>query len=150
MTEGRSVEKRTADVREALAAGHDGWLATASASGRPHLIAVSCWWDGTQVVMTTVGSSRSARNLAATRQARLALGSADDVVMVDVELGHEVPVNDAPAGVAEGFATGVGWDPREIGPEWVFLTLRPNRIQAYRGYDELAGRDVMRNGAWLA
>ena len=150
MAEGRSVEQRAADVREALAAGKDGWLATADASGHAHLIAASCWWDGTNVVMTTVGTSRSARNLVATRQGRLALGSTDDVVMVDVELAREVLVNEAPAEVADGFAAGVGWDPREIGPEWVFLTLRPNRIQAYRGYDELAGREVMHNGTWLA
>jgi hypothetical protein len=27
--------------------------------------------------------------------------------------------------------------------------LRPVRVQAYRGYDELEGRDVMRDGDWL-
>ena len=42
------------------------------------------------------------------------------------------------------------WDPREVGEGWTFYRLRPTRIQAYRGYDELEGRDVMRGSAWLA
>jgi hypothetical protein len=32
----------------------------------------------------------------------------------------------------------------------VFFRLRPTRIQAYRGYGELEGRDVMRGGRWVA
>ena len=44
----------------------------------------------------------------------------------------------------------MGWDPREVGEGWAFFRLRPSRIQAYRGYEELEGRDVMRNSRWLA
>jgi hypothetical protein len=51
--------------------------------------------------------------------------------------------------VAEGFSRAVGWDPREVGEGWAFFRLRPLRIQAYRGYDELEGRDVMRGSRWL-
>ncbi len=52
--------------------------------------------------------------------------------------------------MARGFATAVGWDPREAGKGWIFFRLRPTRIQAYRGYDELEGRDVMRDSTWLS
>jgi hypothetical protein len=48
---------------------HDVWLAAADDAGRPHLIAVSCSWKG----------NRTARNLASTGLARLAIGSPDDV-----------------------------------------------------------------------
>ena len=53
-------------------------------------------------------------------------------------------------GAVLGFASAVGWDPREINGDWVFFRLTPARIQAYRGYDELEGRDVMLAGRWLA
>jgi hypothetical protein len=43
----------------------------------------------------------------------------------------------------------VGWDPRQIGEDSPVFRLRPVRVQAYRGYDELEGRDVMRDGDWL-
>ena len=31
-----------------------------------------------------------------------------------------------------------------------FFRLAPSRIQAYRGYGELEGRDVLNDGRWLA
>ena len=81
MSESRTVDARKADVLASLEGQNDVWLATADSSGRSHLIAVSAWWDGTDLVMATVATSR---------------------------------------------------------------------IQAYRGYDELEVRDVMRNSRWLA
>jgi hypothetical protein len=32
---------------------------------------------------------------------------------------------------------------------WVFFKMRPTRIQAFRGYDEIENRDVMKDGRWL-
>jgi len=43
----------------------------------------------------------------------------------------------------------VGWDPRTIGPRWSFYQLKPLRVHAYRGYDELSGREVMRDERWV-
>ncbi len=149
MSESRSLEQRRSDVQDALARNGDAWLATASPSARPHLIAVSSWWDGSHVVVATTGASRTARNLAATRRGRLALGSPDDVVMVDVTVAGSVAVKDADPRLRAGFAAAVGWDPAEEGPDWLYFRLLPVRVQAYRGYGELPGRDVMRGGAWL-
>jgi len=148
MTELRSVEARTADVLGVLEGQRDLWLATADSSGRPHLIAVSAWWDGTDVVVATTAGSRTASNLAAGRQVRLAAGTPNDVVMIDARVVESVAANRA-ADVADGFAIAVGWDPRAVGEGWAFYRLRPSRIQAYRGYDELEGRDVMRNSTWV-
>ena len=53
------------------------------------------------------------------------------------------------AELAGGFQGAMGWDPREM-DGWMFYRLRPTRIQAFRGYDEIEGRDVMVRSRWLA
>lgn len=145
----RDTKTRKADVLAALERQKDLWIATADPAGRPHLIAVSAWWDGSAVVIATLGTSLTARNLAANRLARLALGTPDDVIVIDARSSESRPVSDS-AELAGKFAAAVGWDPREAGEDWVFFRLEPQRIQAYRGYDELEGRDVMRDSRWLA
>jgi hypothetical protein len=149
VTELRTVEARKADVLVALERQGDLWLASADAAGRPHLIAVSAWWDGADLVIATTAASRTASNLSARPAVRLAAGAPNDVVMVDARVIESVAASDA-AEVADGFTIAVGWDPRDVGEGWVFYRLRPTRIQAYRGYDELEGRDVMRDSTWLA
>ena len=42
-----------------------------------------------------------------------------------------------------------GWDPRNSGDQMRFLVLRPQRIQAWREVNELPGRTLMREGAWI-
>jgi len=150
MGEGRTVEQRKADTIAALSRQHDLWLATADTKGKPHLIAVSAWWDGNQVIIATTAASRSARNLDANGIARFALGAPDDVIVIDATVADRVKVRQADTELATGFTAAVGWDPRDISDDWIFFRLTPARIQAYRGYDELEGRDVMRVGRWLA
>jgi Pyridoxamine 5'-phosphate oxidase len=150
MSELRNTQQRKADVLSVLQRNGDAWIATSDRSGRPHLIAVSAWWDGELVVIATTGPSRTARNLEATRAARLAAGTPDDAIMIDIELLDGTPVGSAAPGLAKGFADAVGWDPAEEGSNWKFFRLRPLRIQAYRGYGEMENRDVLRDGKWLA
>jgi pyridoxamine 5'-phosphate oxidase-like protein len=145
----RDTATRKKHVLDVLEKQGDLWLATADRSGRPHLIAVSAWWDGSDLVVATLGSSRTAANLTAGREVRLAGGTPADAVMIDAVVVEKVAATDAGM-VAEGFARAVGWDPREVGEGWAFFRLTPTRIQAYRGYDELEGRDVMRRSTWLA
>lgn len=149
MGELREAEQRKADVLAAMHNNHDVWLATADESGRPHLIAVSSWWDGNRIGIATTIGSRTARNLVSIGLARLAIGSPDDVIVIDATVDDFQGVGEADSELADGFADAVGWDPRQIGGDWAFFRLRPVRMQAYRGYDELDGRDVMRNGGWL-
>jgi hypothetical protein len=134
----RTVAERMADVVAALQGQGQMWLATADDAGRPHLIAVSAWWDG------------SASNMARGRRVKLASGSPDDAILIDAEVVESTAAADAPAALTSGFSAALGWDPREVGDDWAFYRLRPSRIQAYRGYEELEGRDVMRRSRWLA
>jgi hypothetical protein len=145
----RDTPTRKADVLAALEQQADLWLSTADPTGRPHLIPVSAWWDGTHLVIATAGASRTARNMRANRAVRVAGGTPSDAIMIDADVVESPAVDDS-AELAGGFATAVGWDPRRVGPGWLFFRLRPTRIQAYRGYDELEGRDVMRGSRWLA
>src|SRR6266567_1811335 len=133
----RDTKTRKTDVLAALEQHADMWLSTADAAGRPHL------------VIATAGSSRTATNLQTNRTARVAGGSPSDAIMIDAEVVENSAVEDSPD-LASGFAGAVGWDPRQVGPGWFFFRLRATRIQAYRGYDELDGRDVMRGARWLA
>lgn len=145
----RSTAERKADVLDRLGRQKDLWLASADRSGRPHLIAVSAWWDGSHVVVATTGPSRTARNLTDNPTARLAMGTPEDVIVIDADVAMPAAAEDS-IELATGFAEAVGWDPREVGAGWVFFRLAPVRIQAYRGYDELEGRDVMGDSSWLA
>jgi hypothetical protein len=149
MADLRTVAARKADVLGVLEAQSDLWLATADTAGRPHLIAVSAWWDGMVLVVATTAGSRTASNLVAGAEARLAAGAPNDVVMIDASVVESLAAKDA-GELADGFAIAVGWDPRQVGEGWAFFKLRPTRIQAYRGYDELEGRNVMTNSRWLA
>jgi hypothetical protein len=101
-------------------------------------------------VIATTSRSRTARNLESTGIGRLALGAPDDVVLVDVQMAESMPVASAKAELKSGFVAAAGWDPADEGDDWKFFRLRPLQIQAYRGYGELQGREVMRNSQWLA
>lgn len=150
MTEPRTPAERAADTRHLLETAQPGWLSTADPAGRSHLIACTAWWHDGEVVVATVGTTRTAQNLRATRHARLALGAPDDATLLDLEAVTLTPVDESPAEIADGFHSAAGWDPREIGPEWVFVRFRPDRIQAYRGYDEVPHSVVFRQGSWVA
>jgi Pyridoxamine 5'-phosphate oxidase len=147
----RTLEQRTADTRGLLAApGADIWVATASANGEAHLVPLSYGWTGDRIVLSTDRTMVTARNLVNSGRARLGTGGTRDVVMIDAELEVVHPVGDVPEEVAAPFVTQSDWDPRPQGDPYVFLVLRPLRIQAWREANEIAGRTLMRDGAWLS
>jgi hypothetical protein len=144
----RSALQRKADVVATLEKNGHAWLATAAGSV-PYVIVVQAVWDGESILVTTRESSRTARNLEQSRVARLALGDADDAIVIAATLLSAVPAIEAtPQRTA--FERAAGWDPGEQGPDWRLFVLRPARIQAFRGYAEIEGRDVMKDGRWLA
>jgi len=143
----RDTATRKADVLAALDKQGHYWLATASVSGKPHVIAVSGWWDGTDLVVTTLGSSKTARNLAMSQMATLAGGDPSDAIVIQAQMIESADVEKATA-LAEGFEKAMGWDPREM-DGWMFFRLRPIQIQAFRGYDEIGNRDVMLRSRWV-
>ena len=150
----RTVEQRTVDVMVKLSASDaDVWVASASTSGAgsgaAHLVPLSLAWDGTCIVVAVAPTSVTARNIIGSGQARCAVGSTRDVVMVVVKLEQAVGVADASPELADAYATQADWDPRASGGEFSFLVLRPVRIQAWRDEEEIADRTVMRDGTWL-
>ena len=145
----RTVAERKADVIKAFEAHDHMCLATADLQGRPQLIAVATLWHDGNVVVTTRVESKTARNLAESGVAKLAHGTADDVVLVDAVLETSMPAESAEDELVSAWVQANGWNPREEGDDWAFYRLRPQRIQAYRGYEELEGRDVMRGARWL-
>jgi Pyridoxamine 5'-phosphate oxidase len=125
----------------------DAWVATASPSGAAHLVPLSLAWVGERAVIAVERGSVTARNLTATGTARLAVGPTRDVVMVDAALERTAEVgSDGPLGAA--YAAQADWDPR-LSSGYVFLVLRPVRVQAWREADEIPARTLMRDGAWL-
>jgi hypothetical protein len=125
----------------------DVWVATASETGGAHLVPLSLAWVDERLVVCVQEASRTARDLAASGRARLAIGPTRDVTMVDARLEQTVDVaSSGPLG--EAYAAQADWDPRG-GDGYVFLVLRPHRVQAWRESDEIAGRTIMRDGEWL-
>lgn len=143
----RDAATRKKDVLAALEGQGHYWLVTAEVGGRPHVIGVSGWWNDGQIVVTTLGSSRTARNMAMNPQVKLAHGDPADAIVIEAQMIDSVAVEDSTE-LASGFKAAMGWDPREMGG-WMFFRLRPTRIQAFRGYDEIGGRDVMLRSRWV-
>ena len=51
--------------------------------------------------------------------------------------------------LADQYRAQADWDPRSAGDSYVFIRLRPERLQAWREANELDGRTLMRRGAWI-
>jgi hypothetical protein len=151
--EPRDAATRKADTLAKLRApAADVWVASAGGeAGSPAawLVPLSLAWLDERVVIALEAASRTARNVVATGGARLALGHTRDVVMIDAVLEDAVPLTGAPAALADGYAAQADWDPRDAGDGYTFLVLRPERVQAWRESNELAGRTLMRGGTWL-
>ncbi len=146
----RTGTQRTVDsIRFLEAVGADTWVASASSSGVAHLVPLSYSWDGRDVLIAAPTASLTARNIRASGRARLAFGVTRDVLMMDARLEAEVPLSDAPASLADGYVRQADWDPRDESDPYVFLRLRPIRIQAWREANELVGRTIMEDGDWL-
>ena len=147
MQPARSPEQRARDVLALLEHEVDLWVASASADGEATLIPLSFVWDGRRLTMSTPLASRTARNLIRAGVARVALGGTRDVVLIDgtlevIRLGEEPELEEA-------HARATGFDPRTLADEYIYLRLTPQRIQAWREDNELQGRHVMRDGAWV-
>jgi hypothetical protein len=145
----RPTGQRKSDAIEKLGKDQDVWVATADDRGMAHLVPLSlCWHDGI-VVVAVEARSRTARNASASGRARLALGPTRDVVMIDAQ-ASVIPRRDAGPEIADAYRERTGWEPGSDGGEWVYILLKPTRIQAWRDVEEIAGRTVMSDGTWLA
>ena len=144
----RDRETRRADTLAMLATpAIDVWMATASSAGEPHLVPLSLAWVDERVVVAVEATSVTARNLTASGEARLAVGPTRDLVMIDAVLERAVDVA-ADDGLGAAFAAQADWDPRRD-TGYAYFVLRPVRVQAWREADEIPGRTLMRDSAWL-
>lgn len=129
----RTGLQRRADVIAKLEARRaDAWVASASESGDAHLVPLSLAWDGARVLLATAPGSATAHNIVRSGATRLALGGTRDVVMIDAVLDEAVALEEASSELVETYAKQAEWDPRSTGEAFVFLLLRPRRIQAWR------------------
>lgn len=144
----RTTAERIADARTKLAGDADVWVATGDSTGVAHLVPLSlCWHEG-EIVVATEARSRTARNAAVSGQARLALGTTRDVVSIEVTATVVARAAASPA-LVDAYSARTGWDPGSDGGEWVFVRCRPVSVQVWRDVEEITGRTVMRQGAWL-
>ncbi len=126
----------------------DCWVATASSSPEPYLVPLTLAWFEERIILATARRSPTARNLAAHGRARVGLGPTRDVVLIEAVLAETIPVGAAGA-VGDAYASQNDWDPREAGDSYVFLALRPLRVQAWRELNEIPDRLLMADGVWL-
>jgi len=145
----RSRAERRRDTEHRLAHDVDVWVASASPDGGPYLVPLSFDWDGQALLVATPADSPTGRNLAATRAVRLGLGHTRDVSMIagDIEV---LEVDSLPRERGDRFAARTGFDPRTLTTPYRWFRISPRRIQAWREVNELAGRELMRDGRWLA
>jgi hypothetical protein len=148
MAVARDRESRKADALKMLTTpAIDVWVATTAPQGVPYLVPLSLAWVDGRVLVALEASSPTARNLAASAQARLAVGPTRDVVMIDAVLEKTVDVA-ADEALGAVYVAQADWDPRGL-TGYVFLVLRPVQVQAWRESNEIPGRTLMRDGAWL-
>jgi hypothetical protein len=140
----RSRAQRKADTLALLDAQVDCWVASADEAGHAHLIPLSHYWDGAALVLATPRSSPTATNLLRAGVARIGVGPTRDVVLIDGTVTEGVD-----EATADAHAEHSGFDPRAEAGDYVYLRVIPTEIRAWREANELAGRLLMREGAWL-
>lgn len=144
----RSLDERIRDTRKRFENDIDTWVSTADADGGPYLVPLSFLWDGTDVLIATVRTAPTSQNLLAAGRVRLAFGGTRDVVLVR-GTATELAVGDLTTELGDAFEAKTGFDPRAQKSEYTYFRVRPERVQAWREVNELAGRTLMRDGRWL-
>jgi Pyridoxamine 5'-phosphate oxidase len=144
----RSAQQRRTDTLSRLESDVDAWIATAGEDG-PYLVPLSYLWDGRALIVSTPTNSPTSRNLRASGKVRVGIGPTRDLILIEgtVEtLGGRTDVADD---VATAFAAHSGFDPRRETADYSWFRITPRRLQAWREANELAGRDLVRDGEWL-
>jgi hypothetical protein len=145
----RTPQQRKADSLRRLETDVDTWVATADpGSGTPYMVPLSFLWDGATVLIATPAASPTSRNLRATGRVRLGIGPTRDLVLIEGTVQAETTTTEIPAQTGDAFAAKTGFDPRELAG-YAYFRIRPQRLQAWREANELAGRDLIRDGNWV-
>ena len=143
MDEPRTRDQRRKDTLRRLEQDVDLWVATTDGDA-PYLVPLSFHWDGTVLYLSTLATNPTARNLAANGKVRLTLGETRDVVLIEGVATPATPSDE----VAATFAKRTGFDPRKL-KNYPYFQVEPRLVQAWREENEIAGRDIMRDGRWI-
>jgi hypothetical protein len=144
----RTARQRKHDALNRLDHDTDAWVATAGpANGAPHLVPLSFLWDGITMLIATPSASATSRNLQATGRARLGVGPTRDLVLIEGTVEEAQAATDIPPETGDAFAAKTGFDPRQL-TGYLYFRIHSQRIQAWREDNELAGRELMRDGQW--
>ncbi|MFJ8820923.1 pyridoxamine 5'-phosphate oxidase family protein [Streptomyces sp. NPDC102467] len=145
----RSAKQRKQDTLARLERDADAWVATAGAEGgQPHLMPLSFLWQDGLLYVSTRATNPLARNLVATGKVQLTIGGTRDVVRIEGE-AEVLPDAEVTAAFGDTFAEKAGFDPRAAGAPYPHFRIRPLLIQAWREVNEIADRDLLRDGEWL-
>ena len=106
------------------------------------VLELGCATGSTTKVMQQMGCDVVAVEIDA-GAAQIAEQFAERVIVGDLDT---LDIDDA---LGTAYVAQADWDPRR-GTGYVFIVLRPMRVQAWREVNEIAGRDVMLEGHWLA
>ncbi|MBA2338720.1 MAG: pyridoxamine 5'-phosphate oxidase family protein [Acidimicrobiia bacterium] len=145
----RTREQRIADAIDMLSTQRDCWVATADRDGIPHLVPLRLDWNGVEVVIATRGGNRTARNLAESGAATVAVGQTDDLVLIRAAVAGTVDAG-TESDTRAHFVARTGWDPAAGAGDWVMVRLAPRTIQVWGPTSEMADRIVFADGRWLA
>ncbi|MEV7521917.1 pyridoxamine 5'-phosphate oxidase family protein [Streptomyces sp. NPDC091371] len=140
---------RLKDTLARLERDNDVWVATADADGFPCMVPLSFLWDGETFLVSTRATLPTGRNLLANGRVRLAFGETRDVVLAE-GTATALDVADLAPGEREAFAAHTGFDPGGLADPYPYFRIVPVWIQAWREANEIAGRDLMKAGHWLA
>ncbi|MFG1602656.1 pyridoxamine 5'-phosphate oxidase family protein [Actinoplanes sp. NPDC049265] len=148
MTEApRPAVVRKKDALHRLENDQDLWAATASRDGVPTLVPLSFHWDGSTLLVATIPSNPTGRNILDTGVIKVALGHTRDVVLID---GAARILDNADVGAdrTSAYETKNKWNPAESSTYRFFL-ITPASIESWRELNEHGDRALMRDGTWL-
>ncbi len=138
------MEQRRADTLRRLETDIDAWVATAGDGDVPCMVPLSFHWDGSALLLSTLDTNPTAKNLMANGRVRTTLGETRDVVLIDGMAKTHTPS----AAEAAAFAARAGFDPSKL-ERYPYFRVEPVMIQAWREVNEFPGRDLMRGGEWI-
>jgi hypothetical protein len=145
----RTTAQRKADTLSRLTTDVDCWVTSASAGGEAYLIPLSYVWYGQQIIMATLANSLTVRNLRRAGNCRIALDGTRDVILIEGPT-EITPTATISTEITAAFRTAAGFDPHQSTQDYVYILLTPRQLRAWREENELAGREIMREGQWLA
>ena len=145
----RGLTQRKHDTLGRLEHDVDCWVATAGTDGVPYLVPLSFRWNDGSFLLATPAASPTGRNLQSGGTVRLGLGETRDVVIVEGTVSAAIPAAELSGAEGDAFAVKTGFDPRDL-DGYLYFRIQPYRVQAWREANELSGRDLMREGRWLA